>query len=79
MLPAVALIDPELTISMPKSVTASTGEFSKSEKIIRTSIGLDAFTQVLEVFVSNKANPITDALCREGNQEISLNFPDKNL
>jgi len=51
MLPAVALIDPELTMSVPASVTASTG--------------LDAFTQVLEVFVSNKANPITDSLCRE--------------
>ena len=52
MLPRLALIDPELTYSMPPEVTASTG--------------LDAFTQVLEPFVSNKANPLTDALCREG-------------
>ncbi|MYL83525.1 iron-containing alcohol dehydrogenase [Desulfovibrio aerotolerans] len=52
MLPAVALIDPLLTVSMPPAVTAATG--------------LDALTQLLEAFVSNKANPMTDALCREG-------------
>jgi len=52
MFPKVALVDPELTISVSSVVTASTG--------------LDAFTQVLESFVSNKSNPLTDALCREG-------------
>ncbi len=52
LLPRVALVDPELTYSMPPEVTASTG--------------LDAFTQVLEPFVSSRANPLTDALCREG-------------
>ena len=52
MLPAPALIDPLLTVSMPPAVTAATG--------------LDALTQLLEAFVSNKANPMTDALCREG-------------
>ncbi len=52
MLPAVALIDPELTLSMPPEITAGTG--------------LDAFTQLLEAFVSIKANPITDGICREG-------------
>jgi len=52
MLPAVALVDPLLTHSVPPDVTASTG--------------LDAFTQVLEPFVSRKANPLTDGLCREG-------------
>ena len=52
MIPRVALVDPLLTVSMPTTVTASTG--------------LDAFTQLLEPFVSRKANPLTDAICREG-------------
>lgn len=52
MLPRLALVDPELTYSMPPEVTASTG--------------LDALTQVMEPYVSNRANPLTDALCREG-------------
>ncbi|MHC4639181.1 MAG: iron-containing alcohol dehydrogenase [Planctomycetota bacterium] len=52
MLPAISLVDPVLTYSMPGSVTASTG--------------LDALTQLMEVFVSNKANALTDGICREG-------------
>ena len=52
MLPRLALVDPELTYSLPPEVTASTG--------------LDALTQVMEPYVSNRANPMTDALCREG-------------
>lgn len=52
MLPRVALIDPALTTSLPPAVTASTG--------------LDALTQLIEPFVSNAANPMTDAFCRDG-------------
>jgi alcohol dehydrogenase class IV len=52
MLPSLALVDPELTYSLPPAVTASTG--------------LDALTQLIEPFVSVKANPMTDAICREG-------------
>ena len=52
MLPRLALVDPELTHSMPPEVTASTG--------------LDALTQLMEPYVSKRANPLTDALCREG-------------
>lgn len=52
MLPRVALIDPELMVSLPPAITASTG--------------MDALTQVIEPFVSNAANPITDAFCRDG-------------
>jgi alcohol dehydrogenase class IV len=52
MLPRVALVDPELTYDLPPDVTASTG--------------LDALTQLIESFVSVRANPMTDTLCREG-------------
>ena len=52
MLPRVALVDPELTYTVPPRVTASTG--------------LDALTQLIEPFVSVRANPLTDALCRDG-------------
>lgn len=57
MLPQIALIDPELMLSMPPAVTASTG--------------LDALTQLIEPFVSHKANPLTDTLCREGLARVS--------
>jgi len=52
MLPRWAIVDPVLTYSMPPALTASTG--------------LDALTQLIEAFVSNKANPLTDGICREG-------------
>jgi alcohol dehydrogenase class IV len=52
MLSRLALVDPLLTHTVPPDVTASTG--------------LDALTQVLEPFVSHRANPLTDAVCREG-------------
>jgi alcohol dehydrogenase class IV len=52
MLPCLAVVDPELTHTLPPAVTASTG--------------LDALTQVIEPYVSRRANPLTDAICREG-------------
>ncbi len=57
MLPALALVDPVLTHSMPPQLTAGTG--------------LDALTQLAEAFVSNKANPLTDGICREGLQRAA--------
>jgi alcohol dehydrogenase class IV len=54
MIPSVAIVDPDLTITMPQAVTASTG--------------MDALTQVIEAYVSRKANPMTDAIAREGIQ-----------
>jgi alcohol dehydrogenase class IV len=52
MLPRVALVDPELTFSMSKALTAATG--------------LDALTQCLEPYVSHSANPFTDGIALEG-------------
>ncbi|MEN9677864.1 MAG: hypothetical protein RIS76_3760 [Verrucomicrobiota bacterium] len=51
MLPRIALVDPELCRSVSPEVTATTG--------------LDALTQLLEAFVSVRATPFTDALCRD--------------
>jgi alcohol dehydrogenase class IV len=52
MLPKLALVDPDLTRYLPPGLTASTG--------------LDALTQLIEPFVSHRANPLTDGFCREG-------------
>ena len=52
MLPRLALVDPELTYNLPPEVTATSG--------------LDALTQLIEPLVSVRANPMTDAICREG-------------
>ena len=52
MLAKVAIIDPELTYDLPPVVTATTG--------------LDAITQLIEPYVSSRANPFTDSLCVEG-------------
>jgi alcohol dehydrogenase class IV len=57
MLPNLAVVDPELTYSMPPDITAGTG--------------LDALTQLMEAYVSNKANPLTDGICREGLQRAA--------
>ena len=52
LLPRVAIVDPELTSGLPAEVTAFTG--------------LDALTQLIEPYVSIRANPMTDAFCVEG-------------
>lgn len=57
MLPRVALIDPELTLSLPPGITASTG--------------MDALTQCIEPFVSPAANALTDVFCRDGIQRAA--------
>jgi alcohol dehydrogenase class IV len=52
LIPRMALVDPQLTDSVPAAVTASTG--------------LDALTQLIEPYVSKGATPITDGLALEG-------------
>lgn len=51
MLPRLALVDPALTDGAPRAVTLASG--------------LDAVTQVIEPYLSSKANRLTDALCRD--------------
>jgi alcohol dehydrogenase class IV len=52
MLPALAIVDPDLLQGLPPSVIAASG--------------LDALSQLIEPFLSSRANPLTDALAREG-------------
>ncbi len=52
MLPSIAIVDPELTVDLPPALTARTG--------------FDALTQLIEPFLSNRATPMADALCRDG-------------
>jgi alcohol dehydrogenase class IV len=56
LLPGLAIVDPKLTLDLPPSVTASTG--------------LDALTQVIEPYVSVRANPVTDGFCIEGMRRV---------
>jgi alcohol dehydrogenase class IV len=57
LFPNVSLVDPELTLSVPPTITAFTG--------------LDALTQLIEPFTCIDPNPMTDILCRDGIQRIS--------
>ncbi len=52
MLARLAVVDPDLTLELPPDVTSSTG--------------LDALTQLIEPYVSIRANAMTDMFCREG-------------
>src|SRR5262245_26642329 len=61
MLPRVALVDPDLTVPLPSSLTAATG--------------LDALAQLVEPYVSSRANPMTDAICVEGIRLASEALP----
>ena len=49
--PAVALVDPELTVGLPPAVTAASG--------------IDAMTHAIEAYANRNANPVTDLYCRE--------------
>ncbi|MBR9979605.1 MAG: iron-containing alcohol dehydrogenase [Desulfatitalea sp.] len=60
LFPAVALLDPELTLGLPPAVTAATG--------------MDALIHAVEAFTSRNAYPMTDMLAREAMVLISDNI-----
>ena len=61
MLPRLAVVDPELTFDLPRPITAATG--------------LDALTQLIEPYVSVRANAMTDLFCMEGIRRAAAALP----
>lgn len=61
MVPAVVLVDPELTVSAPRNVTVWSG--------------LDAITQLIESYITRNARPVPQALCLEGLQKAVPALP----
>jgi len=61
LLPRLAVVDPELTLDLPRALTASTG--------------LDALTQLIEPYVSVRANPMTDLYAVEGLRTAAAALP----
>ncbi len=57
LLPKLVVLDPVLTLSLPRPITAATG--------------MDAFTHSLESFISNKSNLISDMVALESIRLIS--------
>lgn len=61
MLAKEAIVDPELTATVPPEITAITG--------------MDAFTQAVEAYVSKAASPVTDAMAYRAVQLIFEHLP----
>lgn len=59
--PEAAVLDPELTLTLPPHVTAATG--------------IDAFTHAIEAFVSTQSHPISDMYALEAIKLISSSLP----
>lgn len=60
LIPEYAVIDPDLLVSCPRELVAADG--------------MDAFTQLLESYISLKANPFTDALAWSGMSAVKEGF-----
>jgi len=61
MLPAVVICDPELTVGMPKAITAGTG--------------LDAFAHCVEAYSSPHYHPMSQGIALEGMRLVVENLP----
>lgn len=61
MLPRVALLDPELTVSLPKGPTAATG--------------FDALTHCLEAYLAKGDHPMADGIALAGLELIARDLP----
>jgi len=60
LIPNYAIVDPKLVVSCPPSITAA--------------CGMDAFTQLLEAYVSPRSSPVTDALAYSGIKQMKENL-----
>lgn len=61
LLPQLAILDPDMTLSVPPAVTAATG--------------IDALTHAIEAYTSRKAQPLTDTLAKSAIARIFTHLP----
>src|SRR3954470_18420015 len=61
MLPAIVILDPELTVGLPPHVTAATG--------------MDALSHCLEAYCAPGFHPMADGIAAEGTRLIAENLP----
>lgn len=61
MMPDIAICDPEVTVTMPRTITAETG--------------MDALTHALEALVSKRSNYLSNILAKGAARDIILNLP----